>query len=134
MKELKFSEMSMNTDNAQSNDAVIIQSATTSNENPNGNGEHAFHTEPPIIDDDADELRRNLHTGPELYMQGGLPRPRFVMLGQQGVGKVRINNLDLHFKNYLFGLIKKISKFNFHSYQNFFFDNKVIARQCTFGV
>ncbi len=24
---------------------------------------------------------------PELYEQGGLPRPRFVMLGQQGVGE-----------------------------------------------
>ena len=93
--------MSKNADNAKSNDAVIIQSAPTSNVNPNGNGEHAFHTEPPIIDDDADELRRNLHTGPELYMQGGLPRPRFVMLGQQGVGKVCMNNLDQNYWKYL---------------------------------
>ena len=93
--------MSKNADNAKSNDAVIIQSTTTSNVNPNGNGEHAFHTEPPIIDDDADELRRNLHTGPELYMQGGLPRPRFVMLGQQGVGKVCMNNLDQNYWKYL---------------------------------
>ena len=125
----------MNADNAQSNDAVIIQSATTSNVNPNGNGEHAFHTEPPIIDDDADELRRNLHTGPELYMQGGLPRPRFVMLGQQGVGKVCINNLDQHCEKLYYTYIHaKFIQIYFHSYQNFFFDNKVIAGQCAFGV
>ena len=30
--------------------------------------------------------------GPELYEQGKLPRPRFVMLGQQGVGKSSMAN------------------------------------------
>ena len=78
-------EVTPSTDNAR------VQSTTTaSNENPNGKDQNAFLTDPPIIDDDADELRRNLHTGPALYRPGELPRPRFVMLGQQGVGKVRL--------------------------------------------
>ena len=80
--------MSMNADIILSSKNEEVQSTTVSNANANGNDQHAFHTNPPLIDDDAEELRRNLHTGPELYKQGDLPRPRFVMLGQQGVGKV----------------------------------------------
>ena len=61
--------------------------------NVNANDEGAFLTQPPIIDEHAEEMRRQKLSGPELYEQGGLPRPRFVMLGQQGVGKVRRYNI-----------------------------------------
>ena len=57
--------------------------------NTNRVDEQAFLTALPIIDEHEEEMRRWQHTGPELYKQGELPRPRFVMLGQQGVGKVR---------------------------------------------
>ena len=63
---------------------------TTTEANANGRNEDAFLTDPPIIDEDEQEIRRRLHTGPALYKPGELPRPRFVMLGQQGVGKVRL--------------------------------------------
>ena len=57
--------------------------------NANGDDEHAYLTDPPIIDEDEQDILNRLYTGPELYKPGELPRPRFVMLGQQGVGKVR---------------------------------------------
>ena len=50
--------------------------------------ESAFLTDAPIIDEDEEDLKSRLYTGPALYKPGELPRPRFVMLGQQGVGKV----------------------------------------------
>ena len=66
-----------------------VENITTTEANANGGNEHAFLTDPPIIDEDEEEIRRRVHTGPDLYRPGDLPRPRFVMLGQQGVGKVR---------------------------------------------
>ena len=68
------------------NNAKVVETTTA---NANGGDEQAFLTAPPIIDEHEEEMRRRQHTGPELYKQGELPRPRFVMLGQQGVGKVR---------------------------------------------
>ena len=39
----------------------------------------------PMVIDDSDKQD---DAEPELYSPGELPRPRFVMLGQQGVGRV----------------------------------------------
>ena len=72
------------------NTNVTAQIVTTTEANANGGNEDAYLTDPPIIDEDEQEIRRRLHTGPALYKPGELPRPRFVMLGQQGVGKVRV--------------------------------------------
>ena len=86
--------MRSNIDIQQPIDNSPIQSTTISNVNANGNDENAFLTDPPIIDDDEEELRRNQHFGPEMYKPGELPRPRFVMLGQQGVGKVSFEDIS----------------------------------------
>ena len=81
---------------------ISVEIVTTTEANANGRNEDAYLTDPPIIDEDAQEIRRRLHTGPELYKPGELPRPRFVMLGQQGVGKVRV---------YITGIKIQITKF-----------------------
>lgn len=47
----------------------------------------------------VDETEVDIDTAPELYEQGKLPSPRFVMLGQQGVGKSSMANTLLGFDN-----------------------------------
>ena len=65
-------------------------SSSTSDAYRDETTESAFLTDPPIIDEDEEDLKSRLYTGPALYKPGELPRPRFVMLGQQGVGKVTL--------------------------------------------
>ena len=82
----EHSEISTSTEN---ND-----SPQTSEVNRDETTESAFMTTPAIIDEDEEDLKSRLYTGPALYKPGELPRPRFVMLGQQGVGKVTFWHKD----------------------------------------
>ena len=75
-----------NTDLSTSTENSITSS--TSDAYRDETTESAFLTDAPIIDEDEEDLKSRLYTGPALYKPGELPRPRFVMLGQQGVGKV----------------------------------------------
>eukprot|EP00096_Caligus_rogercresseyi_P006745 TRINITY_DN2353_c0_g1_i1.p1 TRINITY_DN2353_c0_g1~~TRINITY_DN2353_c0_g1_i1.p1 ORF type:complete len:788 (-),score=160.43 TRINITY_DN2353_c0_g1_i1:106-2409(-) len=71
------------------------RSSSTTDSLPEGIDKLAFT--PLIIDEDA--LLRKIDHGPELYKQGELPRPRFVMLGQQGVGKSSLANTIIGYDN-----------------------------------
>ena len=76
-----------------------IDSSPTSEVHRDETTESAFMTTPAIIDEDEEDLKSRLYTGPALYKPGELPRPRFVMLGQQGVGKVIFWHTD-HITNF----------------------------------
>ena len=76
-----------------------IDSPPTSEVHRDETTESAFMTTPAIIDEDEEDLKSRLYTGPALYKPGELPRPRFVMLGQQGVGKVTFWHKD-HMTNF----------------------------------
>jgi hypothetical protein len=52
---------------------------------------------PLVIDDTA--IDPSEVGGPEIYVSGQLPRPRFVMLGQQGVGKSSMANTLVGYDN-----------------------------------
>jgi hypothetical protein len=89
---------------------VIAEDLGSPVETPNANGpnipEKAFT---PLIIDDT-KVDPSLLEGPELYTQGKLPRPRFVMLGQQGVGKSSMANTLLGFDNLASLTDKRIRK------------------------
>ncbi|XP_059095761.1 uncharacterized protein LOC131890438 [Tigriopus californicus] len=65
---------------------------------------------PLIIDDSEKVSNAETQSGMELYKQGELPRPRFVMLGQQGVGKSSLANTLLGFDNLASFNDKKLRK------------------------
>ena len=58
------------------------------NDRDDDDDDSAFLTPPPIIDEEAEEMQQEIGNGPIAYTERDLPKPRFVMLGQQGVGKV----------------------------------------------
>jgi len=67
--------------------------------------------EPILVDEDEEEVGGGEDDyEDEGYMVGGLPRPRFVMLGQQGVGKSSMANTLLGFDNLASLTSKKLRK------------------------
>ena len=66
--------------------------------------------DPIVVDEDLMLKLSRSDDLPELYTQGELPRPRFVMLGQQGVGKSSMANTLLGFDNLASLTNKKIRK------------------------
>ena len=59
--------------------------------------ERAF--DPLVEDEEVKEILQQEEEEPLVYVSGNLPRPRFVMLGQQGVGKSSIANSLLGYDN-----------------------------------
>ena len=95
-------------DHDEGTEHTEISTSTKNNDSPPTSEVHrdettesAFMTTPAIIDEDEEDLKSRLYTGPALYKPGELPRPRFVMLGQQGVGKVTFWHKD-HMTNFCF--------------------------------
>ena len=93
-------------DHDEGTEHTEISTSTENNDSPPTSEVHrdettesAFMTTPAIIDEDEEDLKSRLYTGPALYKPGELPRPRFVMLGQQGVGKVTFWHKD-HMTNF----------------------------------
>ena len=93
-------------DHEEGTEHTEISTSTKNNDSPPTSEVHrdettesAFMTTPAIIDEDEEDLKSRLYTGPALYKPGELPRPRFVMLGQQGVGKVTFRHKD-HISNF----------------------------------
>ena len=71
--------------------------APVTEEDPWTQKERAF--DPLVEDEEVKEILQQEEEEPLVYVSGNLPRPRFVMLGQQGVGKSSIANSLLGYDN-----------------------------------